>query len=365
MGKIYDEMIKETKHLFQNSKSVKYWPYIGKGYFECATKILVLGESHYLTDPSRIKEMENYSGWTNEVVIWAYLDQEYCQNFSSFDDFPKWIPQQKDSYLKGFRNTAKMLVQSVNPDYCYTKQCSDYVWKNLAFYNFFQRPVATRPRSHELLMLDYDNYISQARLAFNEVMAKLNPHIVIVWGKKDLYKYWLPANKEQLFPNSIFFPINHPSYNIRHKYIENWNALVRQQKIDEGFALHNPIYKRVETVFFNDKLKKYNGPFSKWYGERSIGYRMNSKLDDSNALILLVTMCENGETVITISTRKESDLETKKIIKNPSFDVFGRKRNLNYDGVFELCKIASNATDDDVISNILSALKAMKDCCED
>ena len=112
-------------------------------------------------------------------------------------------------------------------------------------------------------------------------------------------------------------------------------------------------------------MKKYNGPFSKWYGERSIGYRMNSKLDDSNALILLVTMCENGETVITISTRKESDLETKKIIKNPSFDVFGRKRNLNYDGVFELCKIASNATDDDVISNILSALKAMKDCCED
>ena len=70
MGIVYNEMTKETERLFQNSKNVKYWPYIGKGYFKCKTKILVLGESHYLTDPSRIKEMENYSGWTNEVVIW-------------------------------------------------------------------------------------------------------------------------------------------------------------------------------------------------------------------------------------------------------------------------------------------------------
>lgn len=364
MGIVYNEMTKETERLFQNSKNVKYWPYIGKGYFKCKTKILVLGESHYLTDLSRIKEMENYSGWTNEVVIWAYLDQGYSQNFSSFDDFPKWISLPKDSYLKGYRNTAKMLVQNVYSKNNYTKQGADYVWKNLAFYNFFQRPVACRPGRHDWLMADYDNYVSQARLAFSEVMDKLNPHVVIVWGKKDLYKNWLPANKEQLYPNSIFFPINHPSYNIRRKYIEKWNELVRQRNIDEGFAQHNPIYKRVETIFFDDKLKKFIGPFSKWYGERSIGYRMNSKSGDSNAIVLLVTMSENGETVLTLSTRKELDSETIKIVKNPSFDIFERKRSLNCDGLFELCTIASNATDEDVISKILIALKAMKDCSE-
>ena len=81
-------------------------------------------------------------------------------------------------------------------------------------------------------------------------------------------------------------------------------------------------------------------------------------------MILLVTMSENGETVLTLSTRKESDLETIKIIKNPSFGIFDRKRTLNCDGLFELCTIASNATDEDVISKILIALNAMKDCSE-
>ena len=169
MCKVYSEMMKETKSLFHNSKSVKYWPYIGKGYLKCATKILVLGESHYLTDPSKIKKMENYSGWTNEVLIWAYLDQGYYQNFSSFDDFPKWNSLPKDSYLKGYRNTAKMLVQNVYSENEYTKLGSDYVWKNLAFYNFFQRPVACRSGCHEWLMADYDNYIKQARAALDEV----------------------------------------------------------------------------------------------------------------------------------------------------------------------------------------------------
>ena len=365
MGIIYSGMMKESERLFRNSENVNYWPYIGKGYFNCSTKILVLGDSHYLPDPSKRKKMEcEYPWWTNEVVIADYLDQGYKQNFSSFDDFPKWIPQPKGSHLKGFRNTAKMLAWNVNHDYGYRNQCSDYVWKNLAFYNFFQRPVATRPGSHEWLMSDYDNYVSQARLAFDEVMNKLNPHVVIVWGKKDLYKKWLPANRNRLYPDSIFFPINHPSYNIRHEYIEKWSELVRLQNIDEGFVQHNPIYKRVETIFFNDELKKFIGPFSKWYGERSIGYRMNSKSGDSNAVVLLVTMSENGETVLTLSTRKESDLETIKIVKNSSFDTFDRKRSLDCDGLFELCTIASNATDEDVISKILIALKAMKDCSE-
>lgn len=361
MGIVYNEMTKETERLFQNSKNVKYWPYIGKGYFKCKTKILVLGESHYLTDPSRIKEMENYSGWTNEVVIWVYLDQGYSQNFSSFDDFPKWISLPKDSYLKGYRNTAKMLVQNVYSKNNYTKQGSDYVWKNLAFYNFFQRPVACRPGRHDWLMADYDNYIKQAREALDEIMKKLEPDVVIVWGKADLNKKWLPANKEQRYPNVKFFPINHPSYNIRQEYIKKWNEFVKQCNINEQYADHHLYYKRVESIFFDKRLKDASKSFCRWFGERSIGYRLNQK---ENAMILLVTISENGETVLTLSTRKESDLETIKIIKNPSFGIFDRKRTLNCDGLFELCTIASNATDEDVISKILIALKAMKDCYE-
>ena len=375
MGNIYDEMIKETKHLFQNSKSVKYWPYIGKGYFECATKILVLGESHYLTDPSRVKEMENYSGWTNEVIIWGYLDQEYCQNFSSFDDFPKWISLPKDSYLKGFRNTAKMLVQNVYSNNAYTKLGDDYVWKNLAFYNFFQRPVACRPGCHEWLKADYDNYIKQACAALYEVMDNLKPNVVIIWGEGDFYKDWLPSDMVQRYPQVKFFPINHPSYNIKKEYIGKWKNFVNEHKINERYADFHPCHKRIESIFSNKRLnecfkrvksifppkkEKNPDPCCCWFSERSIGYWLCLDANESNAMILLVTMNENEEMTITFSTRHGSELVSASILNHPSFDAFVKKRNLNCDGLFELCRVASNADDDAIVSSILKVLEAFE-----
>ncbi len=40
MGIIYSGMMKESERLFRNSENVNYWPYIGKGYFNCSTKYL-------------------------------------------------------------------------------------------------------------------------------------------------------------------------------------------------------------------------------------------------------------------------------------------------------------------------------------
>lgn len=375
MGKIYDEMIKETELLFQNSKSVKYWPYIGKGYFKCATKILVLGESHYLTDPSRVKEMENYSGWTNEVIIWAYLNQEYCQNFSSFDDFPKWISLPKNSYLKGFRNTAKMLVQSIVPDKN-LKLCSDYVWKNLAFYNFFQRPVACRPGCHEWLMADYNNYIKQARAALDEVMDLLKPDVVIVWGKGVFYKKWLPSDMAQRYPKVNFFPINHPSYNIKQEYIDKWKNFVKQHKINEQYTDYHLSHKRIESIFNDKRLKdcfkriksffpkkrKENDPDTCccWFSERSIGYWLCLDANDSNAMIVLAIIDENGEMSINFSTRHGNELISALILNHPSFDAFTQKRNLNCDGIFELCRVGSNADDDFIVSSIKNVLESVE-----
>ena len=77
MGVVYAEMMRETKNIFEGLNDVTYWPYIGKGYFKCPEKILVLGESHYLTDPKLREEKENDHFLTNDVLVGDYLDQNY------------------------------------------------------------------------------------------------------------------------------------------------------------------------------------------------------------------------------------------------------------------------------------------------
>lgn len=364
MDEIYCGFFKETEKLFKGSKSVRYWPYIGKGYFECPVKILVLGESHYLRNQNEREKMEQYPWWTNEVVVSDYLGQGYTQSFSSFADFPKWIKQPKNSHLKGFRNTAKMLAHSGN-------QCSDYVWENLAFFNFFQKPVASCPGNHEWLEADYDNYIKQARAALDEVLIKLTPNIVIIWGKDKLAKKWLPANKEQIYPNIIFFPITHPSYYIRRKCIEEWNNLVKYENISEQYALHHPYSQKIEELFFELKKIKCVTAFKTWFGERSIGFELLQEWDDLNkcfvrnslstkkctAIVLLFSFENNGESHIVISTRQENELETKKIINNPLFDCFQKKRSLNCDGIFELCRMSPQTDDEERLLNIAKALQ--------
>lgn len=369
MGMIYNNLFEKTETLFKDSNYVNYWAYIGKGYFECAEKILVLGDSHYLPDSSKREKMEKYPWWTNEVIIADYLDQGYSQNFSSFFDFPKWIPQPKDSYLKGFRNTAKMLAHSGN-------QCSDYVWHSLAFFNFFQKPVASRPGSHEWLNADYDNYINVARNALDEVVKKLTPNVIIVWGKKDLYKKWMPSDKEIRYPNVYFFPINHPSYNIKSEFLLKWNDFVKQHHFTEEYAKHHPRYKIIESIFSKMcQQKDIVKLFGKWYGERSIGCELYQDWDclnkcfsrnslvtnKSNAIILLLTMTDSEESVLTICTRLESEIETQKIVNHASFDVFNQKRNTKCDGIFELCRMAPNVTDEEILSNIIKGLHALQD----
>lgn len=355
MGVVYAEMMRETKNIFEGLNDVNYWPYIGKGYFKCPEKILVLGESHYLTDPKLREEKENDHFLTNDVLVGDYLDQNYTQSFSSFADFPKLMKLPRNSFLKGFRNTAKMLAHS-------GKWCSDYVWENLAFFNFFQKPVASRPGSHEWLNADYDNYIDMSRVAFEKVMEKLTPDIVIIWGKGDLDKKWLPANKNSLYPDVVFFPINHPSRNICPPYIEKWNDFVKKGNISEKYASHHPFYLKIEKLVGDVKQRLGCLKFvPKWYSERSIGFKLDLNTNVSNAMVMLATMDELGKMSMTLSTRRESVEETKKIVNHPFFDAFDQNRCLNEDGIFELCSFDSNASDEDLVSVILRILHAMND----
>lgn len=368
MKDIYTSFFKETEKFFANSSVVKYWPYIGKEYFKSSIKIMILGESHYLRNQNEREKMEKYPWWTNDVVVSEYLGQEYTRSFDSFADFPKCIPFSKGSHLKGFRNTAKMLAHSGD-------HCSDYVWDRLAFYNFFQKPVAPCPGSHEWLEADYENYINQAREALDEVIKKLKPDIVIIWGKGKLNKRWLPANKEQLYPNVTFFPINHPSYNIKQKCIDEWKNFVSRRNISEDFAKHHACYKKIESLYLDLKgQKEILSLFDRWwFGERSIGFELyqewnctNKRFEQnslnegkSTSIILLFIMKENGESSIILSTRYENDAETIKIINNSLLKSFNNIHNLHRDGLFELYEMSSETSDEEILTNIKAVLQAV------
>lgn len=309
MGKIYDEMLEKSEQLFKNSKNVKYWPYIGKGYFESKTKILVLGESHYSSDIKLRDGKEEYPWLTNEVLIADYLDQGYNQSFSSFDDFPKWIPLKKDkAYLRCYRNIANMLAHERN-------QLSDYVWRDIAFFNFFQRPVAPCPGSHEWLEADYDNFISQARAAFDEVMQKLTPDVVIIWGKTKLDRQWTPHDKVAKYPNTKFYVINHPSYGIRSCYKKGWQEFLKNNGFEETFAEHHPCNKRVEHLFsLCAKNIKAFKKISKWYAERSIGFNYIPE-GMKKGISLMLIFNKDGS-----SNLQKNDLDLDEVIESIAFE---------------------------------------------
>lgn len=355
MGKIYESAVKMSENLFRNSKYVNYWPYIGKGYFNCAEKILVLGDSHYLSDVSRRSEIEKYHTLTNEVILADYLGQKYTQDFSSFEDFPKWIGLNQ-KYLKGYRNTANMLAHAGN-------QLSDYVWTNLAFFNFFQKPVADRPGSHEWLEADYNNYINHATAALDEVMQKLNPDIVLVWGKTDLFEKWTPQDKTRRYPHAKFFAINHPSYNIQSEKKDAWSNFVKANHIKESYAAHHPCYKRVEALFKSIQSNDILKPFSKWYSDRSLGFELFLDWSQDHKTVfrgdhtarLLLGFNADGSASLTLDTRCKLESFSQKIVECPSFRFFRNIRNMKCDGIFELQRFDKGAQDSELQRALLAA----------
>ena len=365
MDQIFNDMFEESQKLFAESKCVNYWPYIGKGYFKSKTRILVLGESHYSDDPTLKKFGKYYNVRTNELIVLDYLGQGYTRCFESFMDFPKWIPYPKDSYFKGFRNTANMLVQN---EY----QNSDYVWENLAFYNFFQRPVAECPGKHDWLYKDFENYINQARQAFNEVMLKLVPDIVIVWGNDKLPKKWMEKDFEKRYSSTKFFQINHPSYTIRKIYRDGWIDFISRNNIDDSFKNHHTQYDRIEKLFKMFLTKEWKNIIksfeirSLWYAERSIGIGFSPDMDGESKRLwrkttaLLLVIDEDSSAKLIIGLGEDSDNESPlKILKSRFFSYFADDIKSQKDDFYIIKNFSPNETENTFLETIKIAAKGL------
>lgn len=153
------------------SDKVKFYPWIGEnykngvvGYYENGIiqygesegegkKILVLGESHYCYD-----ESEAIPELTNDIIKDLIAPES------------EWEP---------YKNTYTKFIKSLTG---YIDELDDEVkkeaWQHIAFYNYVQEPI-TGPRiapSKE----DFSNSV----VAFEEILDKLNPDLVIIWGKR-------------------------------------------------------------------------------------------------------------------------------------------------------------------------------------
>ena len=157
------------------SKEVFFEPWICSNYSTggiFGKKILALGESHYC-------DVEECGGcmpghrfescdMTSDVV------RKYIEAETSPED--KWVST--------FRKFERFLVND------YTESVdSKNIWESIAFYNYLQIAISGVRKAGE------SNDYKDSETAFFEVLNKLRPDLVIVWGKR-LY-FAMPGDRWQ------------------------------------------------------------------------------------------------------------------------------------------------------------------------
>lgn len=150
-------------------------PWVGKNYKTGGIfdkKILVLGESHYCGNKKCMKDC----GILNSP-------EGGCEDFTK-KMMKKYLAGHTDTWTPTFRKFERSLINDIT-----TLEKSNDIWNSVAFYNFLQ--IAMERAREGGGAEDY----AVARIAFLEVINKLQPDLIIVWGTSRLY-YNLPGIKD-------------------------------------------------------------------------------------------------------------------------------------------------------------------------
>lgn len=110
-------------------ENLKWLPWVGNEYFDSERRILIVGESHYLTGSKSNRLEAEKLNFTLNVI------QTFCIDHRE--------PQPT------FDNLNRCLFGKKNPK----KKVRTEMWKQLAFYNFVQRPMESideRPTNEDL-----------------------------------------------------------------------------------------------------------------------------------------------------------------------------------------------------------------------
>ena len=178
-------------------KNVFFKPWIGKDYESggiFGKKILVLGEAHVCDggceDCGRVE------------------DADECADFTSSNCIELLQQGHSDSWTPTFRKFERSLVgHRTEADE------SSRIWDSVAFYNYVQKAVDKSRKSPE--WLDFRNSAD----AFFEVIDKLQPELIIVWGVTRMYNN-LPSGERWREGASLTID----SYEVRNGYYQLANG---------------------------------------------------------------------------------------------------------------------------------------------
>ena len=145
-------------------KNVFFKPWIGKDYENggiFGKKILVLGEAHLCGGCDDCGKVDN---------------AEECADFTSKDCVKLLLDGHTASWTGTFRKFERSLVNHET-----TLEESQRIWNSVAFYNYVQKAMDNSRKAPE--WVDFRN----SEDAFFEVLDKLMPDLIIVWGVTRMY----------------------------------------------------------------------------------------------------------------------------------------------------------------------------------
>ena len=145
-------------------KNVFFKPWIGKDYESggiFGKKILVLGEAHLCGGCDDCGKVDN---------------AEECADFTSKDCVKLLLDGHTASWTGTFRKFERSLVNHET-----SLDESQRIWNSVAFYNYVQKAMDSSRKAPE--WVDFRN----SEDAFFEVLDKLMPDLIIVWGVTRMY----------------------------------------------------------------------------------------------------------------------------------------------------------------------------------
>lgn len=160
MDRHCDNQYDSTFSTLKETTKLAWYPWVGRDYASSPSRILVIGESHYVTTRDDKPDiLENIKEWENDPLV-----TRICVWESNIED---------DWYNKTWGNLMRFLVGENE------KVDKTALWEHISYYNFVQRPMNYGGTNREQ---PTGEDFSQGWKSFIPVVETLNPDFCIFIG---------------------------------------------------------------------------------------------------------------------------------------------------------------------------------------
>ncbi|MCQ2050247.1 MAG: hypothetical protein MJZ22_04505 [Candidatus Saccharibacteria bacterium] len=355
----WNKFINRAKNLFGDNQP-HILPYIGDNYNQVPIKVLSLGESHYGKNAA--------IDCSNTIDV--FLNSYQCHNEKKVASFSE---RAKDIGVARFCNCYRKVASMISGE---IPKKADYIWDNLCFYNYFTKFVG---KTFDEFKLPQDkNCTEEKNDLFEIILPQINPDIVIVWGKR--LRNHLPKPdgiiennilldlgcfKYQKYPNTVFYPITHPSA-FRNNGWDSYKECCRWKELKsvypklETLARRHPAHKIVQDI--HNTIKKRRMGFGQSYSEKSCDFYLNpiehGKQNPNSPRLphLEIIFDEKLNAKIRFYTQRYDVTIAKEILAHPIWNVDVNEINKDENGKVTLREISSNENYMEVLEKYLNRM---------